>query len=395
MMLTIPDEILEMMIKPLGNPDRNLLLPLRLVSRRFYGFTLPMLYESISAAFSDRYFITGPNFPFLTTVVPERFSVLYQSLHRKPSLATHITTIISHGRISHTDSDWKSFQSVLATAIGLRRLSIFAGFSHTPSIEFVPPGVQLTHLTLPNLWDETTYEFIRCHPSLEYLKLGPISYGKEVLASTFPAITLPNLRILDCDATFLNKLELNSSVEHFDFSLGGYTPPRGPGPLTIPKIRSFKGDTPSWRHFAHSCELLEYVWVTTVSDVNIEYTLAACSSKIKYLFYADDESECALLFDKFPELVVIDFDRGEFGCFRYFRGVPEPEEINVPRLEKDEFRHWHELVVDVVEEEAQKNRCEVSALSNSGIFDGRKGTIHYLDLPMTAHMYQGHTQMYK
>ncbi|KAJ8515668.1 hypothetical protein ONZ45_g6947 [Pleurotus djamor] len=353
MTLTIPDEILEMMIKPLANPDRNHLLPLLRVCRRFYGLTIPILYESISAAFSDRSYTAGPNFPFLTTVVPERFSVLHESLTRNPSLGAHITTLISHGRIGHSDSDWESFQSILSLANGLRRLCIFASFRQSPSIEFIPPGVRLTHLTLPNLWDETAYNFIRSQPLLEYLKLGPISYSKEPLVSTFPGISLPNLRVLECDRAFLSKLEGVASLEHLSLSLGGNTPlPFS----TIRSIRSFRGSTGSWAQCARSCDAIEYVWVTTACDTYIEDTLAACSRKIKYLYYIDDESDCAVLFDKFPELVVIDFDRGEFGCFRYFRGIPEPEEIDVVRLGKDEFRPWHELVVDVVEEAVRKKR---------------------------------------
>ena len=65
----------------------------------------------------------------------------------------------------------------------------------------------------------------RLPPSLEYLKLGSILYGKEPLASKFPSISLPNLQVLECDRAFLGEFEDVSSLEHLFLSLGGSTPP--------------------------------------------------------------------------------------------------------------------------------------------------------------------------
>ncbi|KAJ8507944.1 hypothetical protein ONZ45_g9745 [Pleurotus djamor] len=353
--LCCTNEIIELIIKPIGDPDRNLLLPLLLVSRRFYEITAPLLYESVSAAFPNSSYRPRPYDTPLTTVTPECFTRLHQSIIQNPPLATYISTLISHGRIHHSDQDWESFRSISSSAIHLRRLHVWASFDQSLSVKLLPPSVRLTHLFLKNAWDEATFDFIQSQPSLEYLTLGAIAYNMEEASSSFRGITLPNLKILDCDAYFFNKLEAPPLLKHLTLSYGVLEPPQF---APFRSIQSFMGYADLWRQCAPFCEVVEYVWVLSMHDSFIEDTLSVSSRQIKYLYHVPidiDDVDCSVLFAAFPDLAVVDLDGAELGGFRYRRGCPEAEEIDIVRFDKVDFRHWCELVVDVVEEETRKN----------------------------------------
>ncbi|KAJ8489585.1 hypothetical protein ONZ45_g13515 [Pleurotus djamor] len=367
MMLKIPDEILDIVIKALGNPDRNLLLPLLIVSKRFYAITVPLLYASISSTRSQ--YKRGA-FLSSTTVSSGRLNLLQRSLTRDPSLASFITTIIWHDRITLGKSERKSFRLILTLVPNLRRLSITT-YSHSSSYfgrraikHILSPAAKLTHLSLPYGWDQRMCDLIRSQPSLEYLKLGFISDKTETPPATFPNIELPNLRAVRCDVPFLNLLEA-SSLEHLSLLTCGADVHSPQVLSTIRALRSFRGDALSWRRFARYCEVVEYVWVTTLNETYIEDILSAKSRRIKYLYREligkdslrkgnldkDSSFECPVLFNAFPELVVIDYNVTT--CRRHTRGIKEPKDVTIFHRESHQF-HWHEWFVDAVEEAVRK-----------------------------------------
>ncbi|KAJ8457574.1 hypothetical protein ONZ45_g18258 [Pleurotus djamor] len=179
----------------------------------------------------------------------------------------------------------------------------------------------------------------------------------EEASFSFHSATLPNLNILDCDAYFFNKLEAPPLLKHLTLSYGVLEPPQL---APFRSIQSFLGYADLWRQCAPYCDVVEYVWALSRHDSFIEDTLRVSSRKIEYLYHVPmdvDDVDCTVLFEAFPQLVVIDVDGGETGGFRYRCGCPEPEKIEIPHLdiEKLGFRHWCELFVDVVEEETRKN----------------------------------------
>ncbi|KAJ8473110.1 hypothetical protein ONZ45_g16417 [Pleurotus djamor] len=258
----IPPEIVKVIIKLLGNPDRNLLLPLLLVCRGFYEMTHPLLYESISisSADSSKSFDFRPRFTPSTTVAPERFDQLHESLIQNPSLIMRITTFICCGRVHHNDSDWSSIRSTLPSLIHLR---CFAFATSDASMEnwLLPPASKLTHLSLRNFWDEMTYVLVRNQPLLEYLELGYIYGGQDQPSSMDPPIILPHLKVLECDIFFFNQLEGLSSLEHLSLLQTDCAPRNSKFMSTL---RSFMGDSASWGQLARFCDVVEYLWITNV-----------------------------------------------------------------------------------------------------------------------------------
>ncbi|KAJ8462402.1 hypothetical protein ONZ45_g17948 [Pleurotus djamor] len=202
-------------------------------------------------------------------------------------------------------------------------------------------------------------------------------YGDTQLLATLPTITFPNLKILECDVSFFNKINGPSLLEHLYLSASGETAQTA-DPTLLRGIRSFKGDSSSWRQLGRFCDVAEYVWISTFvcssslylaslelkrfimqRQTYMEDTLSASSHQIKYLRYVTMDlypTECSLLFEKFPDLAIIDIDCDEFqGNFRYTRDAPEAGEIHIHNFDRD-IRNWHGLVVDAVEEVGRKNK---------------------------------------